>query len=126
MNRLREVLSRDHWWAELWSGVLMLAWGIQNLIIPPTYKFFAFRHLFDIIPEVAAELIAVSFGTMQIMSLILMLRPWRWTAAFGACWFYSLMTMAGLASNSIPPGVMLAAVWVPVNMFAISRMWAFR
>ena len=116
-------LRREHWWAESWSAFVCIGWGLQNFFDGRDLVYVAaYRLIVGIVPEQALEISSFALGIFQGVSLVLDKPKWRLTAATGACMFYSLLVLSFMAANPAPPGLVLGAGWIGVNMFAVARL----
>lgn len=122
---LSVLIHKEHWWAEMWSGLMLASFGCICFFMVP-YALAAAastRNYFVLLPNGVWQVLLVFVGAAQIVALFSGKRWPRGCAAFFAAFLYAWTTCSELAySTGLHPIILFTAGWIGVNMFAISRV----
>ncbi|AQS88287.1 hypothetical protein AA101099_1758 [Neoasaia chiangmaiensis NBRC 101099] len=124
---LRLIIRREHWWAEAWSAIALLTFGLVSLrrthdalhATPSTHSFFI------LMPNGLWQCLLILGGAYQLAALSFETRWWRWwrgsaaaLAAFFSAWVAVSQVIYTFGFNPI---VLYVVAWCGVNLFALSR-----
>ncbi|GBQ92050.1 hypothetical protein AA23498_1350 [Acetobacter nitrogenifigens DSM 23921 = NBRC 105050] len=124
---IRTILRREHWWAEAWSGIALIAFGMASMLqtrealhaTPSTHNFFI------LLPNGLWQSLLVLSGSYQLAVLVAGFRNWRvWrgsaaaNAAFWSLWIAFSQVIYAFGYNPI---VTFVFAWVGINLYALSR-----
>lgn len=122
-SRLSNLIRREHWFAEFWSGTVAVLWAIWNATAgTDLHTSLPYELITRLLSAGTLESIAVVVGLSQLYFLLY--GPWigRAVSAFVSCWFYSLFLVSFLAADTPQPGTVFVLGWVGVNVFAVVRL----
>ncbi|MCQ8240502.1 hypothetical protein [Rhizosaccharibacter radicis] len=124
LDRLRSIYRREHWWAEAWSAVVLIGYGLTALRATPDHllALASSAGLAKLLPHGWWQVAVAVFGFYQLATLAV---DWRWpraVAAFFATFVAAWVTLdLFVYGHGVQPGIWLGLGWVGVNMFATSR-----
>ncbi|QNT79172.1 hypothetical protein [Entomobacter blattae] len=118
------LFSKDHWFAELWGGSVLMIFPILAHYGPskPEAEWppdLGFTH---VLPDHMWQTLMLIVGLLQIISLGTKSLLFRGTCAFIAGWLACWATLnIYIYGAGVHPGIALGTGWVGINMFAVSR-----
>jgi hypothetical protein len=114
--RLRALTSQPHWWAEWWSGWVLIAWGVTALTVPwEMNRHGAYDLLFSIAPEWVWAWSVTASGLAQLIALLI--NDWRERAA-GA--FVASLLLGAIGWNFVVGGNIIPVIWFYFGFLAIN------
>lgn len=121
--KVRSFVQREHAWAELWSGLVMIGWGVQSVFDNQVFSSLpAYSFAVRVVPERVLEIVAILLGVTQIWAIVAERIVIRTGAALCASWFYAMLLLSFLSVDVWPFGWPLGAGWVGINVFAFGRL----
>lgn len=120
---LRDILRREIWWAEFWSGMTALGWAWLSYASVEDLAYWPSMHvLVQIGNDRFWHVIAFGLGISQLVFLMFNHRGLRWGAALLMCWFWGVLTLGVWVATPWAPGVAVYAGWCGINVFSILRL----
>ena len=122
-NYIWQLFLSGHWWAEFWSAIVAIGWGIWNFCDPTSLIGFSnYKIISSLGSERFWECTAMCVGTLQFVTLVWNQRWPRALGAFGSCYFYTFFTLGFLMATPVPFGWVFAAGYAGSNVFALLRL----
>lgn len=125
---VRILVRREHWWAEVYSGVALFTFGLSSLLVSPTdLHNTAITHSFMLtMPNGLWQVLLMVCGSFQICALTASptkpLRIMRGTAAALAAFFSVWVAISQVIyAWGWNPVVTFVLAWAGVNLFAMGR-----
>lgn len=113
---------QPHWWAENWSGFVMIAWALIPLCGEPLSTHPGFSVLLQTAPSMMWELLGLTIGLTQVTSLIFNNRLMRGFAAFASAWFFSFILVSFARGGNYAPGMAVYGGYVGINIMAMYKL----
>ena len=124
---LRSLLRREHWWAEMYSGIALATFGLTSLPkTPASLHATAVTHSFMItMPNGLWQALLILCGVFQVSSLLTVQKYWRLMrglaaafAAFFSAWVAISQVIYAWGWN---PVVTFVLAWAGINLYAMGR-----
>jgi hypothetical protein len=122
-KRVLISLGHEPWWAEVYSSIATILWGITvwtNLI--DLTKSVAWQPLTSIAGDSVWGMVAISCGMTQLVAVLINFRLIRWVACLFCVGFWSLLTNTVWASGYQGPGLAVYAAWILPSAGSILRL----
>lgn len=92
---LQVIVGRKVWWAEFWSCVATLIWGVLLFLYGGELENYPVLGLIlAMLPVNLWALLSVGLGTWQLLSLLLDRKGLRWSACVLLCSVWGVLTSA--------------------------------
>jgi hypothetical protein len=109
-KRVLISLGHEPWWAEVYSSIATILWGIT-----------VWTNLIDLTKSVWG-MVAISCGMTQLVAVLINFRLIRWVACLFCVGFWSLLTNTVWASGYQGPGLAVYAAWILPSAGSILRL----
>jgi signal transduction histidine kinase len=120
---LSTIYLREPWWAEFWSGLIGIAWGVTFFLSGADVFDRPFLILLGQISETTIwAWFCLSVGLCQLIFLLLDVRAMRWISAFIMSWFPCVVVISFLIDTPVTPTVAVYGGWAGINLFSIFRL----
>lgn len=127
MKRVKKVfIKHEHWFAEWWSGILLIIIGIYGYYFPSHVGMSVnvLEAFTKIIPEYVLKIAFFSCGIIQLISLLYESPIWRAISAF----FASFLLIWGTLNVIVYDGsqwhfsIVAWGIFSAINLFALARI----
>lgn len=122
-RHLRRVFARSPWASELWSSITVISWGAAVISAPPEVaEWPPISYLVQAMPYQYWGTKAIILGGLQFTALVTDARWCRWVMSLIMAYFWTILTLAVVASVPWLPGVAVYAGWAGINLFSVFRL----
>lgn len=112
---------QPHWWAETWSGIVMVGWSLSSLLGTPLSDRPAYDALLTTAPALFWQIGGLAAGVSQLSFLLL---NNRWLRAFAAAlsgYLFTCVMVSFARENHYPPAMALYGGYVGINLMAMYK-----
>ena len=120
---LKQVFSREPWWAEFWSAITAVLWaGLTYASLEKMRDWPSMQLLVEIGDDRFWHMLGFGLGICQIVFLTWDRRWLRWGTALAQGWFWGVLTLGVWVATPWSPAVAVYAGWCGINVYSVLRL----